>query len=49
LLCYEENWPVSLPRDDLEMACLQPLIALIQALFTLEDFEGMAKPPKNAV
>jgi CRISPR system Cascade subunit CasA len=39
LLCHEENWTVSLPRDDLEMACLQLLIALTQALFTPEDFD----------
>jgi CRISPR system Cascade subunit CasA len=39
LLCHEEDWTVSLPRDDLEMACLQLLIALTQALFTPEDFD----------
>ena len=39
LLCHEENWMVSLPRDDLEMACLQLLVALTQALFTPKDFD----------
>jgi CRISPR system Cascade subunit CasA len=39
LLCHEENWTVSLPRDDLEMACLQLLIALTQALFIPKDFD----------
>jgi CRISPR system Cascade subunit CasA len=37
LLCRDEPWQVSLSRDDLEMACLQLLIALTQALFTPRD------------
>jgi CRISPR system Cascade subunit CasA len=40
LLCHEENWTVSLPRDDLEMACMQLLIALTQALFIPKDFNA---------
>lgn len=40
LLCHEENWTVSLPRDDLEMACMQLLIALTQALFIPKDFDA---------
>ncbi|MGH8592621.1 MAG: type I-E CRISPR-associated protein Cse1/CasA [Gammaproteobacteria bacterium] len=39
LLCHEKNWTVSLPRDDLEMACLQLLISLTQALFRPKDFD----------
>jgi CRISPR system Cascade subunit CasA len=38
LLCQEEAWQISLPRDDLEMACLQLLISLTQALFMPRDF-----------
>lgn len=34
LLCGEGGWQVSLPRDDMEMACLQLLIGLTQVLFT---------------
>jgi CRISPR system Cascade subunit CasA len=37
LLCRDEPWQMSLPRDDLEMACLQLLIALVQTLFTPKD------------
>jgi CRISPR system Cascade subunit CasA len=39
LLCQNEDWQVALPRDDLEMACLQLLIALTQCLFTPKDLE----------
>lgn len=37
LLCGESGWRIALPRDDLEMACLQLLIALTQALLTPKD------------
>ena len=38
MLCGNKQWEVALPRDDLEMACLQLLISLTQVLF----------PPDNA-
>lgn len=34
LLTQDENWQISLPRDDMEMACLQLLVSLTQVLFT---------------
>lgn len=37
LICGESGWRISLPRDDLEMACLQLLIGLTQAMFTPKD------------
>jgi len=37
LLCLEGNWQISLPRDDLEMACLQLLVSLTQILFLPTD------------
>jgi CRISPR system Cascade subunit CasA len=38
LLCDPgENWQVSLPRDDLELACLQLLVCMIQVMFLPED------------
>lgn len=33
LLTSDEPWQVSLPRDDMEMACLQLLVSLTQVLF----------------
>lgn len=38
LLCDPgENWQVSLPRDDLELACLQLLVCMTQVMFLPED------------
>lgn len=38
LLCDPgEDWRVSLPRDDLELACLQLLVCMIQVMFLPED------------
>lgn len=38
LLCEPgENWQVSLPRDDLELACLQLLVCMTQVMFLPED------------
>ena len=39
LLCREGVWQISLPRDDLEMACLQLLICLTQVLFLPSDYK----------
>jgi CRISPR system Cascade subunit CasA len=47
LLCRDGRWTVSLPRDDLEMACLQLLIALTQALFTPKDLHQWLKREKR--
>jgi len=37
LLTRDEHWQTSLPRDDMEMACLQLLVSLTQVLFIPED------------
>lgn len=37
LLCEPGNWQVSLPRDDLELACVQLLVCMTQAMFLPED------------
>lgn len=37
LLCESENWQVSLPRDDLELACVQLLVCMTQVMFLPED------------
>jgi CRISPR system Cascade subunit CasA len=37
VLCKDEAWPLSLPRDDMEMACLQLIICLTQVIFTPEN------------
>ncbi|MCM8597095.1 MAG: type I-E CRISPR-associated protein Cse1/CasA, partial [Candidatus Accumulibacter sp.] len=34
LLCEPgQNWQISLPRDDLELACLQLLVCMTQVMF----------------
>lgn len=38
LLCEPaQNWQISLPRDDLELACLQLLVSLTQVMFLPDD------------
>lgn len=37
LLCAEDGWRVSLPRDDLELACIQLLVSMAQVMFLPED------------
>jgi CRISPR system Cascade subunit CasA len=37
LLCEPGDWQVSLPRDDLELACVQLLICMTQVMFLPED------------
>jgi len=48
LLIQDENWRISLPRDDMEMACLQLLVSLTQVLFIPDNKsrlqECMAQP-----
>lgn len=36
LLCSEGTWQVSLPRDDLELACVQLLVCMTQVMFLPE-------------
>lgn len=38
LLCEQgQNWQISLPRDDLELACLQLLVSMTQVIFLPDD------------
>lgn len=37
LLCQDEAWQISMPRDDMELACLQLLVSLVQVAFTPAD------------
>ncbi|NBQ69651.1 MAG: type I-E CRISPR-associated protein Cse1/CasA, partial [Nitrosomonadaceae bacterium] len=37
LLCKPGNWQASLPRDDLELACVQLLVCMTQVIFLPED------------
>lgn len=37
MLCNAGNWQVSLPRDDLELACVQLLVCMTQIMFLPED------------
>lgn len=43
LLCQKSNWEISLPRDDLEMACFQLLICLTQVLFLPSDYKMLRR------
>lgn len=43
LLCEPGNWQVSLPRDDLELACLQLLVCMTQVMFLPEDIQILRK------
>jgi len=37
LLCSDGDWWVSIPRDDLEMACIQLLVCMVQTMFMPEN------------
>lgn len=41
LLCEPGNWQVSLPRDDLELACVQLLVCMTQVMFLPEDDKAL--------
>jgi len=41
LLCREEDWQLSLPRDDMEFAALQLLVCLTQIIFIPEDADAL--------
>lgn len=43
LLCKSGNWQVSLPRDDLELACVQMLVCMTQIMFLPEDIRTLRK------
>lgn len=43
LLCEPGNWQVSLPRDDLELACLQLLVCMTQVMFLPEDTQTLCE------
>ncbi|MCW5599755.1 MAG: type I-E CRISPR-associated protein Cse1/CasA [Nitrosomonas sp.] len=47
LLCELNNWQVSLPRDDLELACVQLLVCMTQVIFLPEDNRAWQKRLKN--
>ena len=37
VLCEPGDWQLSLPRDDMELACLQLLVSLVQGALPPED------------
>jgi CRISPR system Cascade subunit CasA len=43
LLCGEQTGELCLPRDDMELACLQLLCAMTQALFTPKDKKELGR------
>lgn len=47
LLCGEKEGDLCLPRDDMEMACLQLLVAITQVLLTPEDKKALGKRIKT--
>lgn len=47
LLCGEKEGELCLPRDDMELACLQLLCAITQVLFTPENKKTLGQYVKN--
>lgn len=43
LLCDTHVWQLGLPRDDLELACLQLLVSLTQVIFLPEDRKALRR------
>jgi CRISPR-associated endonuclease/helicase Cas3 len=41
LLCREEDWQLSLPRDDMELAALQLVICLVQVVFMPDNDKSL--------
>lgn len=41
LLCESGSWRVSLPRDDLELACIQLLVCMTQIMFLPDDDDAL--------
>lgn len=41
LLCETGNWQVSLPRDDMELACVQLLVCMTQVMFLPDDDKAL--------
>ena len=41
LLCETGNWQVSLPRDDMELACVQLLVCMTQVMFLPEEDKAL--------
>lgn len=47
LLCGEKSGELCLPRDDMEFACLQLLVALTQVMFTPSDKQALVRRIKK--
>ena len=47
LLCERERWQLSLPRDDMELACLQLLVSLVQVMLPPPDRDAWRKRVKT--
>ena len=43
LLCCDQSGELCLPRDDMELACLQLLCAMTQVLFTPENKKALGR------
>lgn len=43
LLCEDEKWELSLPRDDMELAALQMLVCMVQVFFIPKDTGELKK------
>jgi len=41
ILCHDDDWQLSVPRDDMEMACLQLMICLTQVIFAPVDAKAL--------
>ena len=43
LLCKESDWQLSFYRDDMELACLQLIVCMVQVIFMPQNFEELQK------
>lgn len=43
VLCRNEDWLLALPRDDMELACLQLMICITQVIFPPEDEQALKR------
>ena len=47
LLCQSNNWQIFLNRDDMELACLQMIICMVQVIFMPKNFQELEKNYEN--
>ena len=49
VLCHDEDWRISLPRDDMELAALQLVICLTQVILPPKDAKELREREKTSI